>query len=865
MRYRLSYYIILFVALLPHNLWGQSEHDTVGNVIERVLYDNLSGENPVESISFNHIATNKSALAGRRAEQSIRLGLMGVTGLNILNGILATKYGWNPWIDIPADIVASGAMMIPFVLWHRHYTEKEESGSDSIDIISVTDTATAAEISGNLNLVAEEYGTSSIEYGRWMMLSSAVCFLKYDIYTANKMLHEGASIIRNNGKGQFGGLDTIDELFYRQMMTHIEDACGRDYYAIKHCRRATELARLHFGSNSKLHLYFLLHLSSLQAQRFHYRQSLRTHNKGYKAYVQLIKDEFCQRSDIGRANYWQNAKSYIYATVDLASNISKQRTTRRSCPLAGPTYNALLLSKGLLLNTTVGFENHIKSSNIPEANALLEQKKRLLSDNAADSILDSIDLEILRILRENDKPYTIPTLDITWDSVQAALGDDDLAIEFFRTRSNEYGAVLLRKNWSEPQLVMLDNIVKIGKSHYTLDDILKQQMQIDTSFSATDLWSLSRSVWTDEILKYFPRTANGRVFFSADGEIQVNGIEDLPILPAKRSSSIERKKYVSISDVYDVCRLSSTRELALRRKGTKEYRAAIFGGLWYDFKADENLFYLPDSIRIPQLPGTLKEADDIIALLEEDTLHKFEIQLLSDTAGTEDAFKKLSTGNLHLIHLATHGFVSDDIKGSDIWMQSDTTNPLATSGLLLTSAENRWFGFDNPEGGEDGILTSQEISTMDLHNTDLVVLSACVTGKGIIGEDGVFGLQRGFKMAGVGSILMSLWYVNDWSTTLLMTYFYENHYIKNMPKQKALNEAKAAVRNFEVDESDWKRYEKQPNEETWNMFLAEQRGIDRSYKPLSTTSKSKQTELQRIRPFEDPMYWAAFILLDAID
>jgi len=75
--------------------------------------------------------------------------------------------------------------------------------------------------------------------------------------------------------------------------------------------------------------------------------------------------------------------------------------------------------------------------------------------------------------------------------------------------------------------------------------------------------------------------------------------------------------------------------------------------------------------------------------------------------------------------------------------------------------------------GEDGILTAAEVANLDLTNTKLVVLSACETGLGKIeGSEGTFGLKRGFKLAGVEQMIVSLWSVPDKETMELMTLFY---------------------------------------------------------------------------------------------
>lgn len=119
---------------------------------------------------------------------------------------------------------------------------------------------------------------------------------------------------------------------------------------------------------------------------------------------------------------------------------------------------------------------------------------------------------------------------------------------------------------------------------------------------------------------------------------------------------------------------------------------------------------------------------------------------------------------------------------------------LTRSGLILAGANRVIRDRIITPGQEDGILTAREISFLDLRKVDLVVLSACQTGLGEISGEGVFGLQRGFKKAGVHTIVMSLWSVDDEATQILMEEFYRN-IIKGENQQIALFNAQRFLRS----------------------------------------------------------------------
>ena len=180
-------------------------------------------------------------------------------------------------------------------------------------------------------------------------------------------------------------------------------------------------------------------------------------------------------------------------------------------------------------------------------------------------------------------------------------------------------------------------------------------------------------------------------------------------------------------------------------------------------------------------------------------------------AATEETFKQLGKNepSPRILHVATHGFFfpdpasSNPAKGGEpAFKVSD--NPMIRSGLILAGANHAWKTGLPLANLEDGILTAYEISQLDLRHTDLVVLSACETGLGqIAGNEGVYGLQRAFKIAGAKNLVMSLWQVPDYQTQELMTIFYQKMLLENMPVQVALQAAQEEMRQRNYEPYYW--------------------------------------------------------------
>jgi CHAT domain-containing protein/tetratricopeptide (TPR) repeat protein len=154
-----------------------------------------------------------------------------------------------------------------------------------------------------------------------------------------------------------------------------------------------------------------------------------------------------------------------------------------------------------------------------------------------------------------------------------------------------------------------------------------------------------------------------------------------------------------------------------------------------------------------------------------------------------------------VLHLATHGFVLPAPAGptSGTYQVSllggrASDNPLLRAALALAGV-NAWLrGHSTPPEAGNGLLTAEEVTSMDLTGTRLVVLSACETGLGdVTPGEGVFGLRRAFALAGAISQVMSLWQVPDRSTADLMVAFYAGLSHGLLP-QESLRQAQRQIR-----------------------------------------------------------------------
>lgn len=204
-------------------------------------------------------------------------------------------------------------------------------------------------------------------------------------------------------------------------------------------------------------------------------------------------------------------------------------------------------------------------------------------------------------------------------------------------------------------------------------------------------------------------------------------------------------------------------------------------------------------LRFTRLPGTRDEGRHVASLLG--------VQAWLGADAVEGPLKQQRSPVV--LHIASHGYFLDDQSAESSPRQNDRrafsafAAPLLNSGLALAGA-NTWLRRGHlPDPAEDGLLTAADLATMDLSGTELVVLSACDTGRGQVAVgQGVYGLRRSVGIAGAQTLVMSLWQVPDRETQELMEDFY-GRLKRGEPRGPAFRAAQLAMRARKPDPYYW--------------------------------------------------------------
>ncbi len=405
----------------------------------------------------------------------------------------------------------------------------------------------------------------------------------------------------------------------------------------------------------------------------------------------------------------------------------------------------------------------------------------------------------------------------SWKDVRKGLKGDEIAIEFIEAGDGYYGAVI-KADSNTPQIFPL-----FSNSDF---ELVSKDMGLYLSSAGYNLvfapLALSDTIST--------------IYFSPTGLLNSMAIESFCDKTGKLAS-----------DKWKLVRLSTTKELVKEHTKTDFNHIVLYGGLDYNrrdalnlnsglsrtgerkegtcyrYLAREDLRYGVDSLKwsLPEVTA--------ISSLYKDKSPDTEISLFTAASGIEESVHLLQEKRPSIIHFSTHGYYWTKeerekrnyvsfFQRTNLEDENPIEQSMLYSGLFLSGANSGLKGEELPEDVEDGILTAKELADLNFSQTDFVALSACQSGLGVINGEGVFGLQRGFKLAGVKSILMSLWPVHDKATELLMIEFYRNM-LNGDNKQSALNKAKKYIKEYKDVEDD----------------------------------------------FADPEYWAGWVLLDALD
>jgi CHAT domain-containing protein len=360
-------------------------------------------------------------------------------------------------------------------------------------------------------------------------------------------------------------------------------------------------------------------------------------------------------------------------------------------------------------------------------------------------------------------------------------------------------ALVITPKCQTPQYVPLNLAMESLQSAYTILS--------DTSL--TDLQKTER-MYGDESMLYDALWQPLETYFNGAKSIYFSPTGPLNLI-CFHALRVNVSTY--LTDRYDLHQLTNTALLAERNKLSSNMslgrRAKVYGAIYYN-KAQElshaKLTHLREEYTFlseplyadnravlgdvfPFLQNTLYEADGIHHTLTAMGVNS------SEEIGftpTESAIRSLNGHSPEILHISTHGFFYnslEEVRDIPYFKKGGELNAMTCSGLALANADDAWLGLSEADSKDDNILTSAEVSELDLRNTQLVVLSACQTGLGSVGADGVFGLQRGFKQAGVESICASLWSVADKSTAEMMQLFYKYWMSEKMTIHTAMKRA----------------------------------------------------------------------------
>jgi len=502
--------------------------------------------------------------------------------------------------------------------------------------------------------------------------------------------------------------------------------------------------------------------------------------------------------------------------------------------LAGAMYNLLLWEKGFIATSIAGMRRQIEASGDQRAIDLLSQlaSKRtqlaaLLNVNPPDRELWRKQIDQLRADADEIEKTLVARsaafaekqkLDrASWQQVRDELAPNEAAVEFTRFRyydkkwTDKYfyvALVVTHKTKDQPQFIFLGESRQVEGSALTP---FQQSMQTRGLAAEEEISVPGRQAY-DLIWKPLEIALAGktRIYLAADG-----ALNEIPIglMPAPDGKLLMER--------FDLRLVASTKDILRDTFSPTANTALLVGDPMFDLTEDQQRAAL-ETLGSQQLasnpetpavsPNTLsRDATSIGAQLPRLEGTGTEVTAIGDLMqrrGWKSVVYLQQSAQKHVveqaaaprvIHLATHGFfLPDQHPKSESAAQVNTSSgledPMLRSGLYFAGANRTLSGKPTPEGLDNGVLTAMEAASLNLSGTELVVLSACNTGRGDIQNgEGVFGLRRALQEAGARAVLMSLWSVPDKETQELMRRFYSK-WLSGTEMHKALMQSQLEIR-----------------------------------------------------------------------
>jgi len=510
-------------------------------------------------------------------------------------------------------------------------------------------------------------------------------------------------------------------------------------------------------------------------------------------YLKYIETLFPGMSFRQKSGYWAAFKDefefYNYLLLSAYANNKPAEL--------GKVYNNIIATKAILLSSDKQIRQNIAASGdsvlINMFEDWISQKEFLGSVyglNAAEQAELGITIEELeKKIEAQEKNIGLRSAyfadnsvrqKATWKDIRAQLLSNESIVEILRVRyfnqsftdSAFYAALVLNANKDFPTYVKIPRAGELeGRYYKYLRNTLI--LNIDDEYSYQKFWAPIAPVLG----------SSNTIYFSPDGiYYQIN---PETFKTPENTFLLDKQSITFLSNSKDLIR--SKQNLKNRKAIQKTAPVFVLGG---------NPTYYSDgqSGKVIQLPGAEKEVLEIAALLKK---HSLTTHVLTGSALTEDTVKSMQ--NLNVLHFATHGYFQESSYKND---NSRLDNSLLNSGILFYRGGELLENSENING-RSGILTAYEAASLNLANTDLIVLSACETGRGeIVNGEGVFGLQRSLLLAGADAVIMSLFKVQDDITQAFMYHFYEE-YIRSGDKRKAFALAKRKIKETNSSPLSW--------------------------------------------------------------